>query len=634
MKTTQKSTSPRLSCIILACDSHLNKGNSLFHCLLSVLLQDYDSFEVIVVENSHKKSTHTINQLQRKINQWNLNRSHPISYTLVNNQDSVTYGKARNIGAQQAQGEVLVFTDDDTIIADRHAFAVIDQLSQQFDFGFGAQRLWTEPNYFNSHSLEIMEEMEKGNYSLLRSHSDKPSPYFRSNSSAITLGNTFIANFGFCRKAAFDDVSGFPDFPYHGFEDDSLMFRLYEKEYTFTLLKPLPVVHVTHLLPPNLKTNLVHYFTQLIQHGYYLFHLELLFTSQRPKRELVLEKLKTLHYDGRIEKAFQKYQNRWPLNLQHASTEVQQSWTTHNRLSHIEFAQALDRLQKSDNVDHFVKNSSGDFDSLAAFIDIAKKDKIITVRNNGKINRSFKFRFAVAPPRSTLCTPDFKPTSALNQFPCDEASRVRRKRLLKSRYPFAEYLRFALIGDDDLISLKFTNDYWAWPVVLEKDKKITDLIRETSSRFSVHEIDVIDTAQIDTLPKVQTFITDPPYALHGSLAFINAGLRMLNFDSTTKEFYVILNPMMLGKHMSTIQKVLSAAGVYLDSTISNFSHYPFPPHFDEKRRADSFLSGIKLSQSGVRYSSSSNLYIFKTAVPVIHKIEHYIDYSRLYTHYL
>ena len=45
----------KLSCIVLACDSHIDKGNSLLHCVCSILNQDYKNFELIIVENSHKK---------------------------------------------------------------------------------------------------------------------------------------------------------------------------------------------------------------------------------------------------------------------------------------------------------------------------------------------------------------------------------------------------------------------------------------------------------------------------------------------------------------------------------------------------------------------------------------------------
>lgn len=221
----------------------------------------------------------------------------------------------------------------------------------------------------------------------------------------------------------------------------------------------------------------------------------------------------------------------------------------------------------------------------------------------------------------------------MNQFPCDIPSRERRKNFLKERYPFAEYLRFGIIGDDDLISLTFIKDYWAWPIILEKDQRITKIIRDASSRFKVYDIDICNTMKIKTLPRVQTFMTDPPYTFHGALAFITAGLHMLTLDNSIKEFYVIINPMMIGRHLEKIQRILINADIYLTDVLENFSQYELPRDFMEKKRADNFLSSVKVNPNAVHYSSSSSLYVFKTRMPNIQKIEQGIDHNQLYNHY-
>lgn len=61
---------PKLSCVILSCDPHINKGNCVLHCLYSVLDQDLDEFEVVLVENSHHK-TQNLKLLKQKVKEWN-----------------------------------------------------------------------------------------------------------------------------------------------------------------------------------------------------------------------------------------------------------------------------------------------------------------------------------------------------------------------------------------------------------------------------------------------------------------------------------------------------------------------------------------------------------------------------------
>jgi predicted methyltransferase len=222
----------------------------------------------------------------------------------------------------------------------------------------------------------------------------------------------------------------------------------------------------------------------------------------------------------------------------------------------------------------------------------------------------------------------------LNQFPCDENSRNKRALFLKSRYPFVEYLKFAIIGEDDFLSTEFVNDYWAWPVIIEKDKRILNIIKKISPRFKIIEDDVCNFPHLKKLPEVQTFITDPPYTLDGSLAFVYAGLKMLKKGLDVKEFYVILNPTIMSKHFFTVQKVLSESDVYLTETISNFSQYKLPNNFQEKKRAIKFLKKIGLNNNSLMYSSSSNMYIFRTISPNLIKLRKQINFKKIYQHYL
>jgi len=225
------------------------------------------------------------------------------------------------------------------------------------------------------------------------------------------------------------------------------------------------------------------------------------------------------------------------------------------------------------------------------------------------------------------------PRENLNQFPCDELSRNNRYNFIKNRYPYVEYLKFGIIGDDDYVSLKFVNDFWAWPVIVEKDKRIITTIQNASDRFETLNIDIAEIENVVKLPIIQTFITDPPYTLHGSLSFIYCGLKMIVKDGKFKEFYVILNSAMMGKNLFKLQQILINSGIFLSEVINNFSQYNLPKNYQEFKRAKIFLHNNGISIKGLKRSSSSNLYIFSTYNPNLNKLRSFINYRKIYKHY-
>ena len=121
--------SKKISCIILACDSHTDKGNSIFHCLWSVVNQDYSNIEVIIVENSHKKPDY-LPKLEDNFRKWVGDNEKSCALKIINNRKSVSRSMARNIGLSSASGSLVVFLDDDTIILNSNAFSKIAVLSK------------------------------------------------------------------------------------------------------------------------------------------------------------------------------------------------------------------------------------------------------------------------------------------------------------------------------------------------------------------------------------------------------------------------------------------------------------------------------------------------------------------------
>lgn len=626
----------KLSCVVIACDSDRGKGNSVHHSLGSILRQNLDDFELIVIDNSNFKSAEKINKLKEYCNSLNLKRKKPVKIKIVNKQKPININFARNFGAKIAKGEIIVFTEDDTIILGDNYFSSIITFSKQYDFGYGAKRLWTKPGWFQKNSKKVLSEVLAGGYNLLLQNSDRIPESFKGRKDGDIFyeiqGHTFIANFGFCKRDLFLKVGGFPLYEKLDLSDDCLMYRLLKSGNKYKFLGDLTVAHVSHKKNRNNNiSNLKKYFKELVNNNDYWCHI---FKTFKPNIDLteVIEPLESLHFDYRLKEMYFQYIDLYPLDLSLKSKNLN-SWRKNNIFCIIDFARLIKSLIKAKNIDEFVQNSNADFDNLAPVIKVAITNRVISVSQEGLIKN---LNFFDKQPEFSDKKIIFTPNNKYNQFPCDSKSRLRRAKLITDNYPFVEYFRFAIIGEDDFISPLFKDFYNFYPVVLEKDARIVKQLKKNNVNTNVYEVDLANDTDFKNLsiPRVKTFITDPPYTLHGSLTFIFRGLSLLSEDNDIKEFYVILNPAMIGKHINKIKSILSESGVYLHKVIDDFSQYELPTNYDEYNRAANFFKDLGLSNSIVKYSSSSSLYVFRTIKPDLNKIKKSIDYKKIYQHYL
>ncbi len=340
-----------------------------------------------------------------------------------------------------------------------------------------------------------------------------------------------------------------------------------------------------------------------------------------------------LRFMPEIEHAYEDYLQSIPLDLRGGDQRNVESWRSNNRLGRLAFAQLVEILMNAENLDDFVKRSAADFDNLGPILEVSLNLKLISINTSGQIQRLFRTRGEILNANDQHQV-TIEPMSEYNQFPCDIASRIRRVALLKERYPNVEHLNVAVIGDDDLLSAELGREPWAKVVVFEKDPRIISYLKNADSSLRIIEGDVTELGQEAIVDTVDTFITDPPYTLHGSLSFITSGLKFLKKDREEKEFYVILNPTMMGRNLRNLHQMLSECGISLKEVRQNFSQYELPDNFIERGRASELLQSNSIDPSALQYSSSSNLYIFSTEEPDICKLESYIDPHLIYTHYL
>lgn len=613
-----------LSCIVLSSDSHVNKGNSIVHCLTSILNQADNSFEVILVENSTPSNKNKLLHL-KSIKKEFIVRG--INLVVVNNKNKLSIGKSRNVGVDHSRGDLIVFIDDDTIIKDRDAFLKIRNFAKKYDFGYGAKRYWTNPmGWFELNSLNILSCI-KDSKNPFANHIGKPKINSRNNDYKL-LQNSFIGNFGFCKRKLFFKTHGFGDFPHYGFEDDYLMFQLFKITNNFKILDEIEVIHVNHQVNSKVD-NCIEYVEKLKKDGFFWFHVQKTFNAkQKFNKNEILEKLDVYHSDYRIDEAYKLYLKLLPPNI---NFEKRNIWKKCMQFDLIDYCQKIYILLSCFHIDEFVKKSRSDFDNLIPFLISCVKSSLCKIENDGKISNSFNFkRFDSSKDYISSSLIISNPNSKLNQFPCDLLSRDSRIELIKNRYPYADYLRIALIGDDDLLALNLSQESWINVCVIDKDEKIRKIINKFNPKIEFHLHDL--SKKIENITPVQTFLIDPPYTFDGSLLFILRGLELLKNSPQIKEFYCILNETMMGSNMQKIQKVLLDNKIWVHEIIPNFNQYELPSNYPERKRANNFLKINNIDKNMLNYSSSSNLYIFRTVTPDIEGIFSAINIDNKYKH--
>lgn len=98
-----KIKNPRVSVVIPV----YNSENFLVKCLISVLNQSYDNYEIIVVDNNSTDNTkEIIRDFERK--------NKKIKYVFESKKGR---GAARNAGVNATQGEIILMTDSDCIVS-------------------------------------------------------------------------------------------------------------------------------------------------------------------------------------------------------------------------------------------------------------------------------------------------------------------------------------------------------------------------------------------------------------------------------------------------------------------------------------------------------------------------------------
>jgi len=108
-KLSKHSVSPDASVVIVT----RNRAQELIKCVASLLNQDYENFEIIIVDDA-SETTHVKAFMDYLLSLGSINKS--IKYYRLKNHRGLSY--CRNVGVLMSRGKIIAFIDDDAV-ADR-----------------------------------------------------------------------------------------------------------------------------------------------------------------------------------------------------------------------------------------------------------------------------------------------------------------------------------------------------------------------------------------------------------------------------------------------------------------------------------------------------------------------------------
>ena len=200
----KKYEKPKVSIIIPV----YNKWQFTYHCLHAIEKNTSDIlFEVIVVDNASVDETSTL-----------LSGIEHITY--IRNAENLGFAKACNLGALSAQGEFIVFLNNDTIPLHRWLSSLVHELDANPRFGIVGSRL-AYPDNTIQHAGVFFNE---NGYSY---HIHRGTAYV--DEKKVNVQKTFLAVTGAClaiRKTLFEAVSGFDENYRSGYEDIDLCLKV------------------------------------------------------------------------------------------------------------------------------------------------------------------------------------------------------------------------------------------------------------------------------------------------------------------------------------------------------------------------------------------------------------------------
>ena len=203
-----------------------NRADFIVLCLAAISKSNYSNFEIIVVDDSSNNDTvKVIKECRYKCK-------------LIRPEENKGAATARNIGAEVAKGEILLFTDSDVCLKED----TLALINQTFDKVPEASAVVGLPDKYC-----VFSNLTSQHFNLRVHHNYTKLPEF-----ITTLYTTISA----VKREAFFDAKGFNlNLKETAVEDPELGLRLSEKGYKIYFNKNISVIHHKHITFLELLKN-------------------------------------------------------------------------------------------------------------------------------------------------------------------------------------------------------------------------------------------------------------------------------------------------------------------------------------------------------------------------------------------
>jgi glycosyltransferase involved in cell wall biosynthesis len=191
-----------------------NAEKYIVACLKSIAGQSGKNLEVILVDDGSTDNTFQIIQPFAK----------EFGFKILRRSTNGGAGAARNTGAKEATGDILIFTDADMLLAPTSVASII--------------------THINKPDVDVVcaiytEELVKANFF---SHFQNFASIYRHSKLSVPI---FLSFFCAVKKAPFDSVSGYNE-SIPSYEDIELGHRLIDQGYQCEMNDNLKVIHLKH----------------------------------------------------------------------------------------------------------------------------------------------------------------------------------------------------------------------------------------------------------------------------------------------------------------------------------------------------------------------------------------------------
>lgn len=251
-----------------------------------------------------------------------------------------------------------------------------------------------------------------------------------------------------------------------------------------------------------------------------------------------------------------------------------QGWLEATQLNRVDFARLICTLVSHGNIHSALSSIDFEFNHVSLVIRGLAEMGLALWNSDGNL-KHVSDSLLVADPRPREL-PVLSPDPKYDQDPIDEKSRHAIAQWIARQFPYFDDISIGLIGDDDLLSIALARTGHFRPFVLELDERVSDAIARLADDEAL-PIKLIRQSVVGfapNVPLVDTFYSDPPYTVQGTLRFAIAGLLMMHPDELN-EFFIRGGRMHFGRRLLELQRLFAAAGAVVVGFQESSASYPF-----------------------------------------------------------